>query len=764
MKCRVLLICIIQFSMQCSVAGEIPSGAVRAVAAATSVSDQAENNDNSSSENAARPSSYDDFVEMQQQDSLAELIEKHEFIYLKPGVYRIDNPVIIERNRPLYLHGGSRIDTIITPKNPDLPLFVTKEASLVNLAGLHIVGAEVVDYRNFSFVNRKPLQFEMQDCFIDGGVIDVQGPGSYRLQATYVNGRGRSTASIVIDDPAADFLAVGGNMKSGGGEPVRVAGNDLFNLWQKNGRVRIYGAGVQQSAGKADFRFDTASGAGPHVLAYVRSEGTNGYRSGELGSALLYVPPSDEKVDVLMMANSGQWPEDSRSGNYFINYNAAGVVWMIGNSSPRGANHLAVGNAQGAVIVAMGNRIFSGMDDPFPIQAATRYNLGNTFSHEMDTQDKTLPYVRYLDIPGTITDIEKAPSVPKSVIPEPLTRPVLNRALAGMLDVKRDFGARGDGQSDDTKALQKAMTSGKVIYFPAGIYRTSETLGFSHGKYGGKAMGVGGWIAGAGKGSTVIRRTSVLPGSVFATEGMGYITIQGISFVADDYDQYQMKLSDISAVELEFNPEFPGAFATQEVIFYDCEFRGGRYAVSIGLKTGTMGSENMFINSDFVNARYGLAIGSYNALNNIAYGSVFRNNEITIGQDPVQRTGGSGALMLVDVAGTSDREIAIYNTSGEPWYFNGVRSDTGTLFSATHSSIAFHLVFDQCDLGSQRPGVSLGEVLSGGGLYFLYSNLSGGDLDVSSVMSALPVFSIHSNYSNFRNLKKGRNGRAYLLP
>ena len=62
-----------------------------------------------------------------------------------------------------------------------------------------------------------------------------------------------------------------------------------------------------------------------------------------------------------------------------------------------------------------------------------------------------------------------------------------------------------------------------------------------------------------------------------------------------------------------------------------------------------MGSENMFINSEFVDAKYGLGIGSYNALNNIAYGSTFRDNEITIGQDKNRKSGGSGALLKVNV-------------------------------------------------------------------------------------------------------------------
>jgi len=40
----------------------------------------------------------------------------------------------------------------------------------------------------------------------------------------------------------------------------------------------------------------------------------------------------------------------------------------------------------------------------------------------------------------------------------------------------RDFGAKGDGITDDTTSLQAALDSGKYVYMPPGVYRTTETL------------------------------------------------------------------------------------------------------------------------------------------------------------------------------------------------------------------------------------------------------------------------------------------------
>lgn len=67
-----------------------------------------------------------------------------------------------------------------------------------------------------------------------------------------------------------------------------------------------------------------------------------------------------------------------------------------------------------------------------------------------------------------IEALAELPPMPRTDIPE--LPPV-----SGWVSV-RNLGARGDGTTDDTKAIQAAIDSHPVVYFPSGWYRVSDTI------------------------------------------------------------------------------------------------------------------------------------------------------------------------------------------------------------------------------------------------------------------------------------------------
>lgn len=81
----------------------------------------------------------------------------------------------------------------------------------------------------------------------------------------------------------------------------------------------------------------------------------------------------------------------------------------------------------------------------------------------------------------------------------------VNGKLAEFVSVK-DFGAVGDGVTDDTTAIQLAITNAKKVYFPAGTYVTSAPLYLDGNE---RLLGAGG----GGSGGTIILKKTTTAGS-----------------------------------------------------------------------------------------------------------------------------------------------------------------------------------------------------------------------------------------------------------
>ena len=204
-----------------------------------------------------------------------------------------------------------------------------------------------------------PDQLEIQDCTVADAGLLFAGGGTIRLQGTSLMPHGLVAALIVVDHPDARFLMVGGNI-SNQNLPARFPRSSSFHVWAKRGQLRIFGTSVQAPHGIANFRIDSASSAGPHLIANVRSEGNNGTRRGERPSRLLYVPPSEEHVDVVLVATGASWGTQGHGKGALADYAAAGTLWLVGNNGSLGAGSLVSGTAPRATWVAFGNLSFDG--------------------------------------------------------------------------------------------------------------------------------------------------------------------------------------------------------------------------------------------------------------------------------------------------------------------------------------------------------------------------------------------------------------------
>ena len=95
---------------------------------------------------------------------------------------------------------------------------------------------------------------------------------------------------------------------------------------------------------------------------------------------------------------------------------------------------------------------------------------------------------------------------------------------SGWVNVK-ELGARGDAQTDDTAAIQKALASarnGSTIYLPPGTYKVTATL-----KLTGPLVGVS--VMGHGRGTTLLW-DGAPGGTVLTDDGVAYSRFVGIQF------------------------------------------------------------------------------------------------------------------------------------------------------------------------------------------------------------------------------------------
>lgn len=716
-----------------------------------------------------RPSAYSEFTTVSSaaalEASLAAGVDRN--LYLSPGSYRLNNPIIISRSIPLVIHGASEFGVVLEAADPTKPLFTIQRATLVQFANLRLrpdstgISAPVaVRIETFS-----PSTVEMLSVAIDKSRIEDVGNGSLLLQGCSFQQNGVPNA-LIVDHLEADVSLVGGDITNASEETVGAITFDHYHVWQKHGRLRVYGVTVEATLGQADFRFESTSALGPHVLADVRSEGANG--SLAFSSALAYVPPA-ARVDLVVKNAALSWGPSYGIGTA-IRYSGTGTLWILGLTGWR-VQKLVVGNTSAATLVVAGTLTFPDSGQ-IPANVGSLYAGDNLFAYRsftgtgqppwpggVDTRsssgDQTIPKTRMLAPGQLLQSYGSVPAPPKDVLPRAIARPVMNVTLAGFKNVKTDFGAVGNGVANDTSALQAALnwqcTHGKgatLLHLPAGTYRTTARLRFNGSTTPCHDLPSGPFIAGAGRDVTKIVRTSGTGGGVFRGDGIAYGVVQGIEFVAPP-----------GATEPNVTVEWeglPGQIASRENAFDDLRLRGGAAAWATGVETNAgQCSAAVVTRSEMINAGIGFAVGQFNAVNNLCLGCAFTSNDYAFGQasfnGAVQVGGtlhvydsasiGTKIREFTDLQGQSDAIFGFrgYTTDAPAWAYDGVWQSGGSAL----------LQFEQATITPRSGAAPAFDWGSAGGIVFLDSTVSRFSGNLNSSYNAGYFLSLYSNIADW---------------
>ena len=176
-------------------------------------------------------------------------------------------------------------------------------------------------------------------------------------------------------------------------------------------------------------------------------------------------------------------------------------------------------------------------------------------------------------LPVTAQQVPATPAIGAAISQSHVTFP----ACAAVIDItKPPYNAKGDGRTDDSDAIQKALTdtmgAHKILYFPNGTYLVSRTLRYTKkDSRGGDAWGFN-WLQGQSEAGTIIR----LKDGVFSDADRPQPMVWGGGFgSADWFHNYVQNMTfDVGrnnpgAVGLNFYSNNSGAIRDVQIVSQD---------------------------------------------------------------------------------------------------------------------------------------------------------------------------------------------------
>lgn len=198
----------------------------------------------------------------------------------------------------------------------------------------------------------------------------------------------------------------------------------------------------------------------------------------------------------------------------------------------------------------------------------------------------------------------------------------------------QDFGARGDGVTDDTAAIQLAVNTAKSVFFPAGTYRITAPIVLSQNNF--EVTGIKGKSILLGSGGGSIQGLLRVSTAFTAENGV----IENMTFDSDDSTKTRWGIFSPSGVYLS------------HLLISDCDFYG---RLSAGIK--------------------GVLIGSH----------VYRCTFAVFG------TAGAGTMKAIESIGAAPVNLTNINVIEQCWIKN-----CGTPQSIVEFQTGYELVFRDC--------------------------------------------------------------------
>ena len=176
-------------------------------------------------------------------------------------------------------------------------------------------------------------------------------------------------------------------------------------------------------------------------------------------AGLTLIRPHFRNVPTAISIDPGYFDELWVKDGWFENISGAGVVISEENSVRTQINMENV--------VCRSVSVFASFrESGKKVAAPEEKYLVKTFSHGLHFDDiGAVPSIR------DVFDAQPLADLPQPVTSDIRTLPPMNTWVN-----VRSFGATGDGLTDDTAALRKAIAEHKTLYFPIGQYRVTDTI------------------------------------------------------------------------------------------------------------------------------------------------------------------------------------------------------------------------------------------------------------------------------------------------